>query len=82
MGNIANVGMLLFLIFFTFTVAGMDLFGSVDSGEFISSNANFKSFYKGIMLLFRASTGENWNGIMHDCYDSEGVIAIVYWLVF
>jgi len=30
-GNIANVGMLLFLIFFTFTVAGMDLFGDLNN---------------------------------------------------
>lgn len=29
LANIINVGMLLFLVFFTFTVAGMDLFGDV-----------------------------------------------------
>lgn len=69
MGNIANVGMLLFLIFFTFTVAGMDLFGSMYNSQYISDNANFRSFYITIVLLFRASTGENWNGVMHDCYD-------------
>lgn len=69
MGNIANVGTLLLLIYFVFTVAGMDLFGDVESASFISENANFKSFYKALMLLYRSSTGENWNGIMHDCYD-------------
>ena len=32
LGNIANVGMLLFLVFFTFSVAGMDLFGEIIKG--------------------------------------------------
>lgn len=82
MSNIANVGMLLFLIFFTFTVAGMDLFGDVENANFISDDANFRSFYKALMLLFRAATGENWNGLMHDCFDSEGLGAVIYWIVF
>lgn len=69
LGNIGNVGMLLFLIFFTFTVAGMDLFGGMYNSDYITRNANFRSFYITIITLFRASTGENWNGIMHDCYD-------------
>jgi Ion transport protein len=30
--NIVNVGMILFLIFFTFSVAGMDLFGQIVMG--------------------------------------------------
>lgn len=33
LGNIMNVGMILFLIFFTFSVAGMDLFGNLDHGN-------------------------------------------------
>jgi hypothetical protein len=28
--NIVNVGALLFLVFFTFSVAGMDLFGAIE----------------------------------------------------
>lgn len=36
LGNIANVGMLLFLVFFTFSVAGMDLFGEITKGGDIS----------------------------------------------
>jgi hypothetical protein len=27
-------------------------------------------------------TGENWNGIMHDCYASVGAVAVVYWISF
>jgi cell division protein FtsB len=35
-----------------------------------------------MMLLIRASTGENWNYIMIDCYNSNGIIAIFYWVMF
>lgn len=82
MGNITNVGMLLFLIFFTFSVAGMDLFGDIGNSTYITSDANFRSFYITLMTLFRASTGENWNGIMHDTIDAAGVIAVFYWISF
>lgn len=65
--NIMNVGMLLSLIFFTFSVAGMDLFGNVPNGMNITEDANFRSFYKSFLTLVRAATGENWNTIMGDC---------------
>lgn len=32
--------------------------------------------------LWRACTGESWNGLMHDCYDFLGFVAVIYWLVF
>ena len=66
-GNILNTAALLALIIFTFTVAGMSLFGEVPDGEFINENVNFRGFYIAVMTLWRASTGESWNGIMHDC---------------
>jgi hypothetical protein len=67
--NIINVGMILFLVFFTFSVAGMDLFGDITKGDWIIADANFRTFYLSIVTLFRCATGENWNGIMHDCYN-------------
>ena len=66
--SIANIGMILYLIFFSFTVAGMDLFGNITSGSYFNHDGNFTTFYLGFMTLFRCSTGENWNGLMHDCY--------------
>lgn len=70
LGNILNTAALLMLIFFTFSVAGMSLFGKVPDGEFIGKNVSFTSFYLAMMTLWRASTGESWNGIMHDCFES------------
>ena len=68
-GNIINTAALLSLILFTFGVAGMSLFGTVPEDEFINENVNFKTFYLSMMTLSRASTGESWNGIMHECYN-------------
>ena len=82
LGNIMNVSMLLFLILFTFAVAGMDLFGDNEYGEFYNEDANFRTFYMALMCLARASTGESWNGIMHDTESESGPIAIFFWLAF
>lgn len=82
LGNILNTAALLMLIFFTFSVAGMGLFGVVEDGDFIDKNVNFRSFYIAMMTLSRAATGESWNGIMHECTASEGFISVCYWLLF
>jgi len=82
LGNILTTASLLTLILFTFTVAGMSLFGTIEEGEIIDENVNFKSFYMSMMTLWRACTGESWNGIMHDCYNDAGFIAIPFWLIF
>lgn len=65
--SLVNVGALLLLLFFVYGVAGMDLFGRIKDRDFITKHTNFRHFYDAIMTLFRASTGESWNGIMHDC---------------
>lgn len=82
LGNILNTSALLMLILFTFSVAGMSLFGKIEFQEFINKDVNFKSFYMSLMTLWRASTGESWNGIMHECSYDQGMIAIVFWLFF
>ena len=80
--NILNTALLLFLILFTFSVAGMSLFASVPEGDYINKNVNFTSFYLSFMTLWRAATGESWNGIMHDCYYAEGFVSVAFWLLF
>jgi hypothetical protein len=82
-GNILNTALLLALILFTFAVAGMSLFGTVeDDGDFIDENVNFRSFYITIMTLWRASTGESWNGIMHSTQAQTGAISVVFWVLY
>ena len=66
-----NVGILLFLLFFIYAVAGMSLFGNVTHGEFLNNKANFETFGHALLTLYRMSTGESWNGIYHDCSITE-----------
>jgi hypothetical protein len=40
----------------------------LNEGEFLNENVNFESFYTSIITLWRACTGESWNGIMHEVY--------------
>ena len=72
---LGNVGSVLFLFFFIYAVMGMSLFGKVKHGETLNRHANFESFFGSLLVLFRMSTGESWNGLMHDtmvntrCYE-------------
>ncbi|KAK3250718.1 Caveolin-2 [Cymbomonas tetramitiformis] len=63
---LGNVGSVLFLFYFIFAIMGMNLFGKVKYGDFLDRHANFQTFPSALMVLFRMSTGESWNGIMHD----------------
>lgn len=69
--SLIDVGALLLLVFFVYGVAGMDLFSQIKFNEHINKHANFKTFYHGVITLVRAATGESWNGLMHDCMQTE-----------
>ena len=64
--TLVNVFMLVLLIFFVFAVLGVNMFGTVEEGECVDKHANFSTFGKSMLLLFRSSTGEAWNCIMYD----------------
>jgi len=59
------MGMFLLIVFYGF--AGVILFGTVKYGEGVSRHANFGTAVRGVAMLFRIVTGEDWNKIMHDC---------------
>jgi hypothetical protein len=65
--SLANVGAVLALIFFIYSIVGMNVLSSIRHGEFLNEDANFESFPKAVETLFRVMTGESYNGIMHDC---------------
>lgn len=68
--SIVSVATIMFLVFFSFAVAGMQIFGNMDVTvtSTMNGDANFQTFYLAITTLFRCTTGESWNLIMHDCY--------------
>jgi hypothetical protein len=63
---LANIGSLLLLFLYLYSVIGMSLFAPVKLQEELNEHTNFKTFYSSFLALFRSSTGENWNDVMHD----------------
>jgi hypothetical protein len=51
--------------------------------ESMDNNANFRTFGTAFITLVRMSTGEYWNGIMHDLSDTEShTYAFAYFFTF
>ena len=71
--SLANVGSMLLLLFFVYAVMGMNLYGgaSTAGNSFLTEDASFVNVPRAMLLLFRCSTGESWNGIMHDLSQGE-----------
>ena len=65
--SLVNVGSLLFLVFFIYSVLGVFMFSNIKQGDAIDSWTNFSNFGYAMILLFRCSTGEDWYKIMFDC---------------
>ncbi|KAI4797553.1 hypothetical protein KUCAC02_025005, partial [Chaenocephalus aceratus] len=86
--QVGNLGLLFMLLFFIFAALGVELFGDLSLGRY----ATFKNFGMAFLLLFRVSTGDNWNGIMKDtlrdcgqdsittCYNT--VVSPIYFVSF
>lgn len=70
LGNIAG---LLMLVFFVFSVIGVNLFATVAYGDSINHHANFNNFFMAFLILCRCCTGESWNVLMIEFgIDAEG----------
>jgi hypothetical protein len=68
-----NVMMILGLFLVLFSILGMSLFGTAKYPEdgTLDVHGNFQTFWRSFITLFRASTGEAWNEIMHDLAKTE-----------
>jgi hypothetical protein len=67
--KLANVGGILLLAIFLFAILGNSLFNKViilpaEFGMQYNDQANFRGFYKSVLMLLRCMTGEAWNTIM------------------
>lgn len=65
------VCLLIVMLFFIYAIIGMQVFGNIklDSQGPINRHNNFQSFPQALLLLFRCSTGENWQDVMRGCLD-------------
>ena len=64
--GLVNIVLLLALLFFIYAILGVQMFATIGFNGDLSPHANFRSFWMSMLTLFRFSTGENWNGFMHD----------------
>jgi len=72
--QISNFISLLFLLLFIFAALGMNVFCGVYYHDMLSDKANFNDIGVAVFTLFRCSTGEDWNKIMHDLTDTDDCI--------
>ncbi len=61
----SNIGALLFLFIFLYSVLGMTFFAKVKLVGALDTHANFQSFGLAMLTLIRMSTGESWHEIMY-----------------
>ena len=64
--SLLNVGALLLLVMFIYSILGWFLFNGVKEGWKIGEYYNFNNFGSSILTLFRCLTGEDWPMIMYD----------------
>ena len=63
---LGNVSMLLMLFLVIFAVLFMNIYSNVKHGENLGFYPNYENFGNSLMTMFRMSTGESFNGLMHD----------------
>jgi len=61
-----NVAIIMALFMFIFSCFAMNTFGNVKHGELLTDDANFETFFLSFNTMWRLSSGESYNGIMHD----------------
>ena len=64
--GIANIGLLLALLFFIYAALGIQLFATIGYNESLDRYANFRTFGNALLTLFRFTTGEGWGNYMFD----------------
>ncbi|XP_047427562.1 sodium channel protein type 4 subunit alpha B isoform X2 [Mugil cephalus] len=60
-----NIGLLLFLIMFIFSIFGMSNFAYVKKEAMIDDMFNFESFGNSMICLFTITTSAGWDGMLH-----------------
>lgn len=59
-----NIGALLLLVIFIYTIMGMMVFGSIKHAGAMNDWINFETFPSGFITLFIVATGDSWSKIM------------------
>ena len=69
--SLVNVGSLLALIVFMYSVLGVDLFTFLEPQDNINRSRNFVDLGHAALLLFQCLTNDAWSGLMADAMETE-----------
>ena len=64
--SVINVMMLFFIFIYFFAIVGVYLFATTKLQEFLDPHANFQNFWTAFLQVFRMSSCDAWNDVMHD----------------
>ncbi|KAM6957792.1 sodium channel protein type 4 subunit alpha B [Aplochiton taeniatus] len=66
-----NIGLLLFLIMFIFSIFGMSNFGYVRKGAGIDDMFNFETFGNSLICMFQITTSAGWDSLLDPIMNSS-----------
>lgn len=64
MSSLANIGGLLLLIMYIYSIIGMIYLGEVKRTFYMDDYINFETFWNAFITLFTVATGDTWNYTM------------------
>jgi hypothetical protein len=59
--SLSNIGALLMLIIYMYSVLGMILLGQIKRNGLMNEYMNFENFWNAFITLFTVTTGDSWN---------------------
>ncbi|XP_041126480.1 sodium channel protein 60E-like [Polyodon spathula] len=72
-----NIGVLLLLVMFIYSILGMTLFQDLPRSGSINEIVNFETFANSMLLLFRLTTAAGWNDVLQQIMKSDTQPAFV-----
>lgn len=66
-----NIGLLLFLVMFIYSIFGMSFFMHVKHTKGIDDMFNFETFFRSMILLFQVSTSAGWDTVLAGLMNEE-----------
>ena len=72
--SLANVGALLLLFIYIYTVLGMNILSQIKLQSSLDVHQNFQTFGTAFFMMIKVSTGDNWNCYMHDAVRELSVV--------
>jgi hypothetical protein len=58
--SFANIGGLIFVVFFAWAYLGVQLFGTLQPGYMLNYHGNFMTWPNAMVVMVRTATADNW----------------------